>query len=357
MRTYVILTILLAIKVVFGQTEFKQIDTLLTQINEKGEFNGIVLIGNNDSILFSKSYGFADYKHKTKIDLNTQFYIASISKQFTVTSILILSEKGKLNLNQSVSDWLPDFPFEKITIHHLLSNTSGIGDYIDYFAENWNKRKQANTDNVMNYINSIQPKLLFEPNSKFEYSNTNYVILAKIIEVVSKQSYPAFLETHIFKPCGLDQTYATYKPYFTEQDSNVAFGYVLENETLVKAESSNTEYIDRVNYLSGIQGDGSVVTSINDLFLWHQAISSNKILGESSNQLLFKQTTLNDGTKSYYGYGWYTDGEILDHTGSWPGYQTRIIRNLKTGMIGISLKNVEINNWNWIGEFDKLIKE
>lgn len=357
MRTYLILIIFLSSKLVFCQTEFKQIDTLLTQINEKGEFNGIILIGNNDSIIFSNSYGFADYKHKAKIDLNTQFYIASISKQFTATAILVLSEKGKLNLEQPVKDLLPDFPYEKITIHHLLSNTSGIADYIDYFAKNWNKRKQANTDNVMNYINTIQPKLLFEPNSKFQYSNTNYVILAKVIEVVSKQSYPAFLETHIFEPCGLDQTYATYKPYFTEQDNNVAYGYVLENETPVKAESSNTKYIDRVNYLSGIQGDGSIVTSINDLFLWHQAISSNEILSKLSNQLLFKQTTFNDGTKSYYGYGWYTDGVIVDHTGSWPGYQTRIIRNLKTGMVGISLKNIEVNNWNWIGEFDKLIKK
>lgn len=357
MRTYFILIILFASNFVFSQAEFKQIDTLLTQINEKGEFNGIVLIGNNDSILFSKSYGFANFKNKTKIDLNTQFYIASISKQFTAAAILILSENGKLKLDQPVKDLIANFPYEGITIHHLLSNTSGIKDYIDYFAENWNKRKQANNDNVISYINKIKPELEFETGSKFQYSNTNYVILAKIIEIVSNQSYPSFLERNIFKPCGLNQTYATYKPYFTEQDSNVAIGYVLENEDVLKAESSKKKYIDRVNYLSGIQGDGSVVTSINDLFLWHKAISSNKVLNDSLKQLLFKQTMLNDGSKSYYGYGWYTDEKVADHTGSWPGYQTRIIRNLKTGLVGISLKNVEINNWNWIGEFDKPIKK
>lgn len=357
MRTYLILIILFASKVVFGQTEFKQIDTLLTQINEKGEFNGIVLIGNNDSILFSKSYGYADYKNKTKIDLNTQFYIASISKQFTATAILILTENGKLKLDQPVKDLLVNFPYEGITIHHLLSNTSGIKDYIDYFAENWNKKKQANTDDVISYINKIKPELQFETGSKFQYSNSNYVILAKIIEIVSNQSYPYFLEKNIFKPCGLNETYATYKPFFTEQDNNVAYGYVIENKNIVKAESSKTKYIDRVNYLSGIQGDGSVITTVSDLYLWHKAISSNLVLSESSTKQLFKQTELNDGTKSYYGYGWYTDGEIIDHTGSWPGYQTRIIRNLKTGMVGISFKNIEVNNWNWIGEFDKPIKK
>jgi CubicO group peptidase (beta-lactamase class C family) len=335
MKPLLLLIIFFASKLLFGQADFKSIDTLLTQINEKGEFNGIVLIGNNDSILFSKSYGFADLKNKTKIDLNPQFYIASISKQFTATAILILSENGKLKLDQPVKDVLVNFPYEEITIHHLLSNTSGIKDYIDYFAENWNKTKQANTDDVISYINENKPELEFEAGSKFQYSNTNYVILAKIIELVSNQSYPAFLEKTIFKPCGLDQTYATNKPYFTEQDANVALGYVPENEAFVKAESSKKNYIDRVNYLSGIQGDGSVVTSINDLFLWHKAISSNKVMSASLKQLLFKQTTLNDGRKSYYGYGWYTDEKMADHTGSWPGYQTRIIRNLKTGLVGI----------------------
>jgi len=232
-RTHLILIIFFLSKVVFSQTEFKQIDNLLTQINEKGEFNGIVLIGNNDSILFSKSYGFADFKNKAKIDLNTQFYIASISKQFTATAILILSENGKLKIDQPVKDFLVNFPYEEITIHHLLSNTSGITDYIDYFAENWNKRKQANTDDVMSFLNNINPKLQFETGSKFQYSNTNYVILAKIIEIVSSQSYPSFLEKNIFEPCGLSQTYATYKPFFTEQDNNVAYGYVVENKNIV----------------------------------------------------------------------------------------------------------------------------
>ena len=137
----------------------------------------------------------------------------------------------------------------------------------------------------------------------------------------------------------------------------ILFNYVIENALPVKAASSNIENIDRVNYLSGIQGDGSVVTSIYDLFLWHQAIASNTILSKASTQLLFNPTTLSDGSKSDYGYGWYTDGKLADHTGSWPGYQTRIIRNLKTGRVGISLKNLEVNNWNWIGAFDKLINQ
>lgn len=354
-----ILTIIILIfyQTALAQNEFKQIDSLLTQVNGEGKFNGIVLLGKNGTIDFNKSYGFADFDKKTTFDKNTQFYIASISKQFTAAAILILIEKGKLKIKQPVSAIISNFPYENITIHHLLSNTSGMIDYIDYFAEKWNKRKQANTDDVINYLIEIKPETNFEPGVKFEYSNTNYVLLAKIIEIVSQESYPSFLENNIFKPCELNQTYATYKPYFSEQDSNVAFGYVFENEKLIKTEYSQVEYIDRVNYLSAIQGDGSIVTTANDLFLWHKAIISNKILSESSKQLMFKQTILNDGTKSYYGYGWYTDGQIADHTGSWPGYQTRIIMNLETGVVGISLKNVEVNYWDWIGEFDKLIKK
>lgn len=339
-----------------GQDGFRSIDSLLTYINNKNEFNGIVLIGTNDSILFSKSYGYADFSKRRKIDEETQFYIASISKQFTATAILLLSERGKLKLSQSVKSIIKDFPYPKVTIHHLLSNTSGITDYIDHFAENWNKRKQANTDDVINYLINKKPDLYFEPKSKFQYSNTNYVILAKIIEVVSNESYPSFLENNIFATCSLSSTYATSKPYFTEQDENVAFGYTIENDNFIRVDSSKTKYIDRVNYLSGIQGDGSIVTTIADLFLWHQALHSNFILTKESTELLFTQTTLLDGSHSYYGYGWYVDEKIVDHTGSWPGYQSRIIKNLENGMVGISFKNVEVNNWNWISEFDKLIK-
>ena len=357
MKKFLPIIIIILCQTAFAQNQFKQIDSLLSKANGEGKFNGIVLIGNNGTIDFDKSYGFANFEKKTAIDINTQFYIASISKQFTATAILILVEKGKLEINQPISDIVSNFPYENITIHHLLSNTSGIVDYIDYFAEKWNKRKQANTDDVVNYLIEIKPKTNFEPGVKFEYSNTNYVLLAKIIEIISKESYPSFLENNIFKTCELNQTYATYKPYFSGQDSNVAFGYVFENEKLIKNENSNVDYIDRVNYLSGIQGDGSIVTTAFDLFLWHKTIISNKIISESSKQLMFKQTVLSDGTKSYYGYGWYTDGQIADHTGSWPGYQTRIIMNLETGVVGISLKNVEVSYWDWIGEFDKLIKK
>ena len=339
-----------------GQSEFEKIDSILTDVYSKGEFNGIVLIGNNDSVLFSASYGYADLLKKRSIDIETQFYIASISKQFTAAAILILLENGQLELNQPVKVILQDFPYPEVTIHHLLSNTSGIVGYIDHFAGNWNKRKQANSDDVLEYLVDKKPALNFAAGTTFQYSNSNYVILAKVIEVLSKQSYPAFLEDQIFKPCSLGSTYASSKPYFTAQDGNVALGYVVEGTDFVKAELSELQYMDRVNYLSGIQGDGSVVTTINDLFLWHQALYSNLILTKQTTELLFNQTTLPDGSKSYYGYGWYTDGQIADHTGSWPGYQTRIIRNVNTGMVGISLKNVEVNSWNWIADFDAFIK-
>ena len=340
-----------------SQSEFESINKILTELQEKEEFNGIVLIGNADSILFSESYGFANFDTKSRIDLNTQFYIASISKQFTATAILLLVEKGELRLDQKIKDVLSDFPYDEITIHHLLSNTSGISGYIDFFATNWNKRKQSNSDDVLNYLATEKPAINFEAGSTFQYSNTNYVILAKIIEVVSHQSYQAFLEQNIFQPSNLNATYASAKPYFTAQDVNVALGYVVEEKIFVQAQTSTLPYIDRVNYLAGIQGDGSIVTTISDLFLWHKALHSNLILSKKSTDLLFRQTTLLDGSKSYYGYGWYTDGKIADHTGSWPGYQTRIIRNLESGMVGISLKNAEVNSWKWIGEFDKLIKK
>lgn len=357
MNKYLIFLILISCNPVFAQNEYKFIDSLIQQLSDNGEFNGIALIGNGDTILFSNSYGYANLEKKTKIDLNTQFYIASISKQFTATAILQLVENNKIKLDQSVKSILPLFPYDGVSIHHLLSNTSGISDYIDYFAENWNKRLQTTTDDVLDYLYDFQPMLRFEAGSKFEYSNTNYVILAKIIELISNLSYPSFLRENIFHPCGMYQSYASYKPYFTEKDKNSTSAYVQENNTWIRNDLSVAEYIDRVNYLSGIQGDGSIVTSINDLFVWHKALLSNKVLSTGSQDLLFSPTVLSDGSKSYYGYGWYIDNEIVDHTGSWPGYQTRIIRNLRNGKVGITFKNMESYNWSWIYSFDQYIRE
>jgi CubicO group peptidase (beta-lactamase class C family) len=327
-------------------------DSIFHALERQKSFNGIVLIGDSDSILFSKSYGFAQFNPNQNINLNTQFYIASLSKQFTATAILLLAQKNKLKLDQPVNVFIDNFPYTGVTIHHLLSQTSGIPGYIDFFDANWNKSKQANTDDVIEYLKAEQPPLSFIPGAQFEYSNTNYVILAKVIEIISKMSYPAYLEKYIFQPCNLTHTYASSKPYFNTFDANVAFGYVLEDTVPVEIEHCKIKYMDRVNYLSGIQGDGSVVTSINDLFLWHKMLNSNLLLSETSKALMFTPIKLNNQELSHYGYGWYTDGFICDHTGYWPGYQTRIIRNLKTGMIGITFKNVETNNWSWISDFD-----
>jgi len=140
-------------------------------------------------------------------------------------------------------------------------------------------------------------------------------------------------------------------------DKNAALGYVIQEDSIVKNESGKAAYINRVNYLSGIQGDGSVVSTIMDLYKWHKVLMGDKLLDEKTKKLLFRPNQLNDGNKSDYGYGWYLNGDLVDHTGSWPGYQTRIIRNLNNGKVGITFKNVETYNWNWVGIFDGKISK
>lgn len=355
MNKYITILSLLIGNFLYAQNDYQSLDAMFTALNEKKEFNGVVLVGDQDSILFSNAYGYSNFETKEQMDLNTQFYIASISKQFTATAILLLHQEKKLNINDPVSKYLPAFKFDAISIHNLLSNTSGLPGYIDHFAINWNQRKQATTDDVVHYIYQVDT-LSFKPGDQFQYSNSNYVVLAKLVESVSGVSFPSFLNTAIFEPCKLKNTYAASKPFFNNMDKNSAFGYIKEGDAIVINENSNRKYGNRVNYLSGIQGDGSIVTTVLDLYLWHQALMSDRILKDETRGLLFRSNPLNDGSLSNYGYGWYVNEHLVDHTGSWPGYQTRIIRNLQNGKVGITLKNVESYNWSWIGKFDLHIK-
>jgi len=141
----------------YSQPPFESLDSLFTGLHDKGEFNGMVLAAKGDKIVFSRAYGFADVNSSSPIDASTQFYVASLSKQFTAAAVLQLVDQEKFRLDDPVNSILGKFPYEYITIRHLLNNTSGIADYIDYFAEHWNKRKQATTDDVVEYIFSDHP--------------------------------------------------------------------------------------------------------------------------------------------------------------------------------------------------------
>ncbi len=255
-------------------------------------FNGSLLVANKDSIIFQGSFGYADIDKKDTITPNTIFPIASLTKQFTATAILILQQDGKLSINDKISNYI-DVPscMKTITIKNLLNHTSGIPDYLRNNVE-------KTTHSILDFI-SVTDKLEFIPNTRHSYSNTGYFILGQIIENVSGQSYGEFLKEQIFKPIGMKQTFLYGGKIYSR-----AIGYDLtwkKNDYLMTT------------------ADGGILSTINDMYLWDKSLSENSILSQETKKLMFQPTKLKNGKIINYGLGWEINkknNKIVSHTGS-----------------------------------------
>lgn len=329
-----------------AQNKAKQLDILFTNLYDKGKFNGNVLIADRGNVIFKKSYGFANETTKENLNENSIFELASCSKQFTAMAIAILNKQNKLNYTDDVSKYIPELSFYKnISIQNLINHTSGLPDYMELFESNWDETKIANNNDLITLFKKHKPKIMFQPNSKYEYCNTGYAILATIIERVSGVSYDNFLFENIFKPLKMTHSFVYTRRYKPLKVDNYAFGYVLDSKKTKKL----PDYLEdskEVYFLDGIKGDGTVNSTINDLLLWDKALYSFKLLNKNETQELFKPNVLNNKKLSYYGFGWEIEndedlGKIVSHDGAWYGYTSYIERQLDKGKTIIILQNLD----------------
>ena len=329
----------------FGQNRIHEIDNLLNSLYAKGQLNGNFLIAEKGQVLYKKSFGLANEETKQPLNENSVFEIASVTKQFTAMAIMILHEKGKLNLNDNLSKFIPELSFYKgITIRHLLNHTSGLPDYMELFEKVFDSSKIATNKDVISIFAQLQPKVLFAPNSKQEYCNTGYALLASIIERASGESYPDFLQKAIFKPLEMTNSFVYKRRLAPKKIDNYAFGYVYDESSKKYVLPDDVKETKFVIMLDGVVGDGGVNSTINDLLKWDRALYSNKLLSKKGVDEMFTMTTLNDSTKIKYGYGWEIDnhkefGKIVYHGGGWPGYATFFARHISDDKTIIILQN------------------
>ena len=156
-------------------------------------FNGNVLVAENGKVVFQKSYGYADFDSKRLLNDSSVFELASISKQFTATAILLLKDKNKLKLTDSLTQYFPELPYKGITLYHMLTHTSGLPDYEEAMNNKWDRRKIAFNADMIAFLAREKPPLVFTPGSRWEYSNTAYALLASIVEKVSGLTFSAYL--------------------------------------------------------------------------------------------------------------------------------------------------------------------
>lgn len=201
-KIFLILLVLIANNLLAQKTQ--KLDSLIQKLSSNKEFNGNVLIAEKGKVIYKNSFGLANETSKEKLNENSIFELASVSKQFTAFAIVILKEKGKLKYEDKIGEILPQLSFYKnITVRNLLNHTSGLPDYMKILDsllidETWNDgTKIATNKDILDVYEKYKPSLLFEPNEKWEYSNTGYAILASIIEKVSGKSYAEFLKSEI----------------------------------------------------------------------------------------------------------------------------------------------------------------
>lgn len=298
----------------------KKIDEVMTLANKYRLFNGAVLVAENGKVIFKKGHGLANMEWNIPNTADTRFRLGSITKQFTAALILQLVDQGKVKLDGKISDYLPAYRKDvgdKVTIHQLLNHTSGIPSYTsvrDFFA-NDSRNPFAVDDFVKKFASS---DLEFEPGSKYSYNNSGYFLLGAIIEKVSGQSYEKVLKEKILDPLGMKNTgYDLHSPIIEKRASGyqkTATGY------------TNAPYLD----MSIPYAAGSMYSTVEDLYLWDQALYTDRVVSAQSKALMFKPSLAD------YGYGWVINNAQFGngtpgvprimHGGGINGFNTLLIR-------------------------------
>ncbi|HEY8587741.1 MAG TPA: serine hydrolase domain-containing protein [Rhodanobacter sp.] len=304
------------------------IDTLMQRYS--GDVPGAALLVLKDGKpVIRRTYGLSNLEDGDKTRTDTNYRLASISKQFTAAAILLLAESGRLTLDDSVRYWLPSLPEANtaVTLRQLLTHTGGLIDYEDLIPAG--TTGQVSDSDVLRMV-AGSDRTYFEPGTAYRYSNTGYVLLGLVVERASGMSLPLFLQQQIFQPLGMDHT-LLYERGRSEVDRR-AYGYSELRGNWTRTDQSVT---------SATRGDGGIYSSIDDLAKWDAALYDNRLLSDASRQLAFSAHVQVTGEpyQAGYGYGWRITGDTVWHSGESIGFRNVIVRWPKQHLTVILLSN------------------
>lgn len=316
----------------FGSITEPEIDAIFNQAYPNNSPGATVLIAKDDTILYRKAFGMANLELKVPMKPDNVLSLASITKQFTSVAILILMEQGKLGLKDPLSKYIADFPRgNEITLHHLLNHTSGIMNYTNLPDFRSKTRLDRSPEEIISIFKSLP--LAFNPGEKYDYSNSGYFLLGYIVEKISGMPYGDFIQKNIFDQLNMKNSF--YADAF-KIIPNRADGY-----QFYEGNYENAEYMSpTVAYAAG-----SLVSTVDDMFLWNKAIHNNLLISEKSKQLAFTNHTLTNKKHDNYGYGWAIN-EIagtatIEHTGGINGFTTSGIYIPSKNIYAIVLTNLD----------------
>lgn len=313
-----------------------QIDSLLASVfKDKNGPGAAFLVAQNGKAIYRKAFGKANIELGVDLTPDHVFQLGSMTKQFTAIAILQLAGQGKLKLNIPISHYIPDYPGgNKITIHHLLTHTSGIKDFTRMKSLNNIAQKDLSPKEMVDFFKN-EP-VDFAPGEQFDYNNSGYVLLGYIIELVSGEPYENYIQKHIFDKAGMSHSrYASDVAVINKR----AYGYRKKGETYF-----NKPYIS----FSIPFASGALMSTVDDMLLWQKALNQNLLLDAGTANLAFSKYKLNNGETFAYGYGWHLktiDGvPDREHGGSVFGFKTMGVYLPSKDIYVIGLSNCECNS-------------
>lgn len=311
---------------------YLKLDSIYKSKQQLNNFNGCVLVAKNGKPIFKGAYGYANFYTKDTLTTASTFQLASVSKTLTATAILMLKERGYLSLADSVQQYFPLFPYHGVTIQDLLSHRSGLPNYLAFCTSYWKEKDMLLTNwHVMNIMETHKPKAIGKPHSFFSYSNTNYVVLASIIEKVSGMSFKDFMQINIFQPLGMRNSWVF--DYNYSANPNLTYGFTKKG------------VIDQFTMFDGVVGDKGIYSSVEDLFIFDQALYSGVIINQNTQNDAYTPLSFEKPSRKNYGLGWrmmqQPDNSYLTyHNGWWHSYHTLFHRHRQSNTTIIVLSNV-----------------
>jgi len=319
-----------------------QVDRILARYDGPDVPGAALMVIEDGRPVIKKGYGMANLAAREPVTSQTDFRLASVTKQFTAMCILQLVENGDLTLDTSLTDVFPGFPDygKTITIRHLLQHTSGLQDYEELMAEDFDH--QITDAEVLALMTTVD-SAYFAAGEKYQYSNTGYAVLTQVLEKVTGQPFRDYLQQHVFGPAGMTGTLAYVNG--VNEVPHRAYGYTIEDDgAVVETDQSST---------SAVLGDGGIYSNLDDFFRWDQALYTDKLLSRPYMELYFRENRTNDGRDIGYAFGWrretYRDLDIVFHTGSSIGF-----RNIFYRVPSERFSVVLFTNRNEGGEFTTL---
>lgn len=340
---------------------FKKAEKAFSCLARTG-FNGVVLYAEQGEVIYERAFGWRDLskRHKDSLRIDDAFQLSSDSKMFTAEAIMLLKADGKLNYDDEVRKFIPEFPYEGVTVRHLLNHRSGLPRYDSMADEFWPDRKKPfSNEALIAMLAAHRPEPYGTPGGGYFYNNINYALLASVVERVSGQHFEDFMRERIFEPCGMTHSYI----YSMRNDTAVSLfmpvdvhGHDMYRRGPVKAQN---------DYLNGVMGDKIMFSTVEDLYKYSLALDGNTLLPDSIQNEAFVPGSAKWKNDENYGFGWRMSKEHPDaiyHPGWWKGYRSLIIRDMKHRRFLVILSNTtqlipSDAAWDYVGDTSVMLPE